>query len=352
MRRMSTTSCKPGHVLAQPVVNERGIVVVAAGASLNETLLDRLQEMGVWHVFVDDDRYAGLEVLEPLTPSTYYPLRGYLRGLITSVREADDTADLGISARELMKWVDDVCDEIASLRKSFLLYPPEGPEEDRWMAHVINVSALSALTLRSIGGIAQARNLVAAAFLQDLGMWRIDPALREKLWRTKDPQAITEHVHESQRIVNEIRGISSIAKGIVAQHHERQDGSGHPSGRKGSEIHPLAGVIGVVDDYLGMIYDPRSPVLPHEAVEGLMAGVGYEYDHAPVKAFCAIAPVYPVGMEVELNTGESAVVIGSTPVAGRPIIKVLTDRTGTPAEPYEVNLSQATTQMIARVIYT
>lgn len=352
MRRVRTHRCTPGAVLAQPVVNERGLVIVQAGVQVTQSLLDRLDQLSIWHVFVEDERFDGIEAVEPLHVDTLYRLKGYLRRVVTQVQEARPGSGGIIAHKELMNWVDKVNEEITTLRHSFLLYPTDGPEVDAWLAHMINVAVLSARTLRRIGGVTQARDLIAAAFLQDLGVWRIPPAQRQALFHSKQGEHVPQHVEEAQRIVAGIPGMSSIVKGIVAQHHERQDGSGYPAGRKGDEIHPLARVIGVVDDYLRLIRDSQQPLLPHEAVERLMAGVGFEYDHAAIKAFTASIPIYPIGMEIILNTGEHGVIVGSSALPSRPVVRVLATSEGELSEPYDIDLSEATTQMIVKVLAT
>lgn len=350
MRKVSPAVCRAGDVLADSVVNDRGVVVVRAGVALTDALIRRLREMGVWHVFIDDPRYAGIEIVEPLSPHTLYPLAAYLRRLVADVRASGDGRGLRISATELMSWVDKVSDEVAEVRSPFVLYQPNGDELTRWIGRTINTAVLGARTLRRIGGISQARNVVAAALLQDLGVWSLEPELRHRLYTERDQEGIRQHLEVSQRIATSIPGLSSLAKAIVNQHHERWDGSGLPQGRREEEIHPLARVMAVVDDYLSLVYDRAEPVLPHEAVEQLMAGVGYEYDHAPVKAFCAVAPVYPVGTEIALNTGQRAVVVGGSGVASRPVVRLLTDATGEPIPRKEIDLSKQPTLMIVKVL--
>lgn len=350
MRRIRPDACRPGQVLAESVVNDRGLVIARAGVTLTEGLIRRLAAAGIWGVFVDDPRYRGIPVTEPLNPGTLYPLVAYLKRLVHAVQSADDEGAVSVSAAELMDWADRVSDEVATVQGPFLLYQPPAGELPRWLGRTINTAVLAARTLRRLGGITQARNLVAAALLQDLGVWRLEGELRARLYRERDAEAVRRHVEVSQRIVAGISGISSIVRGIVSQHHERWDGSGLPQGRKGDEIHPLARVMGVVDDYLGLVYDGREACLPHEAVEHLMAGAGFEYDHASVKAFCAAAPLYPPGTEVRLNTGEQAVVVGPTALASRPRLRLLTDAAGRPAAEREIDLSKHPTLMIVDVI--
>ena len=51
-------------------------------------------------------------------------------------------------------------------------------------------------------------------------------------------------------------------KAIVAQHHERLDGSGYPAGKTGADLHPLGRIMSVVVAYLELLSDGVLPMKP------------------------------------------------------------------------------------------
>jgi hypothetical protein len=55
MRRVVFEELTPGMVLAKPVTNTAGLVVLAAGAELDEATLSRLQRLGTTSVFVEGE---------------------------------------------------------------------------------------------------------------------------------------------------------------------------------------------------------------------------------------------------------------------------------------------------------
>ncbi|MDR3685477.1 MAG: HD domain-containing protein [Coriobacteriia bacterium] len=79
---------------------------------------------------------------------------------------------------------------------------------------------------------------------------------------------------------------------IVRQHHERLDGSGYPSGLRGSEICLEARIIGVADVTEAMLaHRPYRPALTVEqTVEELSDGRGVRYDADVVDACLATLP--------------------------------------------------------------
>lgn len=55
MQKIPLTLARPGMVLAKPVTRSDGIAVAAAGSALTESLLDRLDGMGVTHLVVEGE---------------------------------------------------------------------------------------------------------------------------------------------------------------------------------------------------------------------------------------------------------------------------------------------------------
>lgn len=52
MLRVSVESVEPGAVFAQPIVNDAGIILIAAGVEVTEPLREKLIAMGVTEVCI------------------------------------------------------------------------------------------------------------------------------------------------------------------------------------------------------------------------------------------------------------------------------------------------------------
>jgi hypothetical protein len=92
-------------------------------------------------------------------------------------------------------------------------------------------------------------------------------------------------------------------------------------------------------------------MLPHQAVEALYSGSDILYDTSMLQLFRDKVAIYPIGLTVKLNTGQSAVVcdINST-CAHRPVIRVLTDEYGTELKsPFDMDLSKNLNVLIAKI---
>lgn len=93
------------------------------------------------------------------------------------------------------------------------------------------------------------------------------------------------HVEAGVRILQNI-SLYRDSLDILAQHHERLDGSGYPLGLKGDEIIFPARVLAVADAYDAMTTDRpyRRAKTPEEAVRELYRVAGKEYDLNVVRA--------------------------------------------------------------------
>lgn len=55
MRQIALEEAKPGDEVAQPVKNERGMIILPKGAKLSVGMLDKLRRMGVRELIVEGD---------------------------------------------------------------------------------------------------------------------------------------------------------------------------------------------------------------------------------------------------------------------------------------------------------
>jgi hypothetical protein len=71
LRRVSIGDLQAGMVVAKPITNEAGMVMLSEGAALTDSLIRRLGSMEIGHVFVEgdapdaksrDERLADLEM--------------------------------------------------------------------------------------------------------------------------------------------------------------------------------------------------------------------------------------------------------------------------------------------------
>ena len=105
-----------------------------------------------------------------------------------------------------------------------------------------------------------------AALIHDVGKIAVPAEILAKPTRLSvtEFELVKSHAAAANEILAPIDFGGPVAE-IVAQHHERLDGSGYPQGLSGEEILPGARVLAVADVVEAMItHRPYRPALPLE----------------------------------------------------------------------------------------
>ena len=140
-------------------------------------------------------------------------------------------------------------------------------------------------------------------------------------------------------ILQAIPGLPADLARIAALHHERHDGSGYPAGLRGSEIGLLGSIAAIVDtfDALTVQRPHADPVSPSAAISMLFKWRGVLFDAHLVEQFIRCIGIFPVGSMVQLNSGETGIVIAQN-LAKRlqPRVMVVRDAKGKPMNPQKL----------------
>ncbi len=177
--------------------------------------------------------------------------------------------------------------------------------------------------------------------LQDVGKLRLPVDLLNK----KEPlnpaelKVCSSHVAHSVAILKETPGLPAELPALVALHHERYDGSGYPAGLKGAEIGLFGSIAGVIDCFDAVTnLRPYGEVMsPSNALSMLYKLRDIEFDGPLVEQLIQCVGIFPVGAIVELNSGETGIVIAQN-LARRlqPRVMVVLDANGNPLKPQKI----------------
>jgi len=136
--------------------------------------------------------------------------------------------------------------------------------------------------------IDQRRRCLSAARLHDVRKVGIPPAILTKpgALRPAEWAIMRDHVRIGAELLAACDQTRDIAP-VVADHHERFDGSGYPAGKRGAQITLEARVIAVADAWTAMLADrPYRPALPEPKARGeIERGSGSQFDPQVVRAF-------------------------------------------------------------------
>jgi HD-GYP domain-containing protein (c-di-GMP phosphodiesterase class II) len=180
--------------------------------------------------------------------------------------------------------------------------------------HALNVS----ITLMAFGNFLafnqkQIKEVGLAGLLQDVGKVRIsaDILLKEGRLTREEYEYAKKHVDESLRILEKTSDIPHAVVMMVAQHHERIDGSGYPNQLRESQIGLTSQIAGLIDTYCAITSNRAyaKGVYHQEALDIIHQLSGYKFSNVLVDQLVQFMGIYPVSSLVELNTGEVGVVI-------------------------------------------
>jgi HD-GYP domain-containing protein (c-di-GMP phosphodiesterase class II) len=199
--------------------------------------------------------------------------------------------------------------------------------------HAVNVCVISLI----VGTLERFETEISAlglgALLHDVGKTRLPRSLirRKEPYTESERRLLEQHPQLGTVILTQSENIPELTTRIVAEHHERIDGSGYPAGNRGTEISLYSQIVGITDTYDAMLMGRKNaPLQPIEILRQLyLEGNAGAFDRALIERIIRCLGVYPAGTLVELNTGERAIVIAANRVDSlKPILRVISSRDG------------------------
>jgi HD-GYP domain-containing protein (c-di-GMP phosphodiesterase class II) len=210
------------------------------------------------------------------------------------------------------------------------------------VSHSLDVSIYMAAFGRFLQlGQAQIELLGYLGLLQDIGKVRLPKTLLEKRGRltAEEFEQAKLHVDYSVEILRATAGIPIELPRLATLHHERHDGSGYPNRLQGSDIGMIGTIAAIVDTFDAMtVHRPYADaVAPSAAISSLYKWRGVSFDAGLVEQFIRFIGIFPVGSLVELNSGETGVVISQNPEQRlKPRLMVIRDAKGFELRPQKL----------------
>ena len=180
--------------------------------------------------------------------------------------------------------------------------------------HALNVS-INLMAFASFLALPkkQIKELGLAGLLQDVGKINIpsDILLKTNQLTPEELASARSHVDEGLSILEKMSDIPSAVIYLVAQHHERIDGSGYPYQLKDKQIGLSSQIAGLIDTYCAITSNKpyAKGLFNQQALEKINTLSGKQFSSHLVDQLVQFLGIYPVSSLVELNTGEIAVVI-------------------------------------------
>lgn len=253
-----------------------------------EYLLISSEQEGEYRKYLENNLSAVLSDptigLESKTEILYTSAHGLMRDLF----ERPHLQGGMLRSRELVR---NTVDFVRSHRSALRHLLETAATDYQTYTHSVNGFVLGVALARRVGldDPAHLGEFGVGALLRDIGMTRIDLAIREKPGKltVSEYEVVKEHPIFSEEMVRGLGETSDIALDIARHHHEKVDGSGYPDGLGGDEVAPLSRVIAIADvfDALTITRAYQAPLGSFEALQLMRTQMKDELDAEYLRAF-------------------------------------------------------------------
>ncbi len=219
-----------------------------------------------------------------------------------------DTAGVKISIGRL-------ADSVIRNPDALVLFSQIKDKDEYTAQHSLRVCILALTLGRQMGmDLGDIKSLGVGALLLDIGKVRIPDEILKKpdVLSKPERELVKLHVPYGLQILrSQAPGLPTVALDFVGWHHERYNGSGYMSGAKGGEISHFGHIAAITDHFDAVTSERpwRKGAAHHTTLMNMYDQRGKEFHPELVEQFIRSMGVYPIGSVVQLNTGESGVVI-------------------------------------------
>ena len=222
--------------------------------------------------------------------------------------------DHDIDLTAISEVLDSMVDSIGRSPDALLWLAKLKKTDDYAYNHALNVS----ITLMAFGNFLafskkQIKDIGLAGLLQDVGKVKVssDILLKAGKLTREEFEHAKKHVDEGLKILENTPNIPNSVIFLVAQHHERIDGSGYPNQLHGTQIGLPSQLAGLVDTYCALTTHKTyaKGVFHQQALDEIHQYAGKQFSSELIDQLVQFMGMYPVSSLVELNTGEVGVVL-------------------------------------------
>jgi putative nucleotidyltransferase with HDIG domain len=392
MRRARLQSLAKGTVLAKPILNERGGVLLTAGTELTDRYVRHLLDRGTHQVTVEDPDTDDIEIPDLISDA----LRATATHTVYKVYEAMDSAAAqlkGMAPREiqgairsrdfkshaghliptdaLISVVDEIMSEVMDV--DLLTGMAAIKSYDNYtFAHSVEMATAALVVGRKMrldrGSL---RRLARGCLLHDIGKIFVNDAILNKQGPlTPEERAVMRnHPTLGFELLQVVQPNDVLINQVALQHHERQDGEGYPRGLSGynriqrppfgneGKILLIAEIAAVADVYDALASDRpyRASLTPETVLETMRSMGATALNQEVLDLFCSAVPVYPVGITVRVTNGRwighrGVVAKVNRHALDRPVVRILRSPKDTRVEPFDLDLSVETKLRIVSVL--
>lgn len=384
MLRVPTDILQPGMILAKPVTDERGQVLLRQNLSLTYDYISILKRRGFTSVFIRDNDMDDVVIEDVLAEEIRGDAQAALALVGDFIQEISiDTLDTSAetilanvhepsianvlqnhdSFRQLERSVQSILDNL--IETDALLNVSQIRNHDRSLfTHSVNVTVVALIIGKQLNLKQQdLEQLGIGAMLHDIGKIFLDPAViygqkSSSLSFTKQHTLRCEHPRLGYELLRTRNPNAHMVNHVALEHHERQDGRGYPCGLRGTNkierpykdpnnIKLIAEITTVADVYdMLSIEKLDEPVLTPQQIANTMRRLtGTFLNQEITNIFLSMLLSLPKGIGVLVNTGRYAgyrgvVIQVNKKQPERPLVRLLYNTQGERITPIEFDTAR------------
>ena len=312
MRYVKSEHLESGMVLVYTLYDNNEKVLLKANRKLTQNYINRIQQMEI----------AGLYVFEDDEITDHTPIVSEQ----TRLKAIKSLKRLNID--DCIFVANNIVEEIRESESMIVETINLSTYDNYTYTHSVNVDILSVII-----GVAcglrddDLRKLSQAALMHDIGKTCVPIEIINKPGRLTDEEfaEVKKHPYYGYNMLRDNYDVSSVSRNAILSHHENEDGSGYPRGLNSEKIHQFAKIIHIADVYdaLTTKRSYKDAMNPADAMEYLMANADRMFDRELVTIFMEYVAPYPLGVQVELSTGQKALVVKNNRLMlSRPVLRL------------------------------
>ena len=352
MRLVNIRYVEEGSILARPVINSSGMVLLREGVYLTASYIERLRAMGYDVLFIQDDRLDDVEIHTAITAQTrevaYKSIELISKYIENNSKDSLPIDKIRLTVQQMINdllFSSDILGNLSEIQGY----------DDYTFHHSVNTTIIS-LILGIASGYSEQKliELGMGVLMHDIGKIKVP----EEILNKKTPLTEAEfgeiklHTTYGFDILRKNNDLSLLSAHVAFQHQEKWDGTGYPRGLKGSGIHEYGRLAAVADVYEALtskrVY--RKAIEPNEAFEYIISQGNTHFDPKVLEVFKKNIAVYPSGSGILLSNGQRGNVIRQNPAfPNRPYVRVFYENEKALTAPIDYNLAEYPSIMIVSV---
>ena len=312
MRYVKAEHLEKGMVLVYTLYDNNEKILLKANRKLTQNYINRIQQLDIMGLYVfEDDEIC--EHTSTVSEQTRLKAIKSLKRL-----NIDDCIYIANNIVEEIRESESMIVETINLSSY----------DNYTYTHSVNVDILSVIL-----GVAcglrddELRRLSQAALLHDIGKTCVPIEILNKPGKLTEEEfaEVKKHPQYGYNMLKDNYDVSSVTRNAILSHHENEDGSGYPRNLTSEHIHLFAKIIHIADVYDALttkrVY--KDAMNPADALEYLMGNAERMFDKELVTIFMDYIAPYPLGVQVELSTGQKGLVVkNNRKMLSRPIVRL------------------------------